>query len=67
MESYTPEWPNKKDSDIADTIRRAHLVMVDAHEVRLVSIERRHRAAVLRIEAERLRTAFREGRRPAGR
>lgn len=56
MESCTLEWPNKE--DIADPIRRARLVMVDAHEVRLASIKCRHQAAVLRKEAERLRTAF---------
>jgi hypothetical protein len=53
MESYTPEW--RKMSDIADTIRRARLVMADAQEVRLTSFECRHRAAVLCQEAERLR------------
>jgi len=58
MESYPPEWSAKME-DIADTIRRAR-------EVRLIAIECRHRAAVLRVEAEGLRTAF-EGLRPAGR
>jgi hypothetical protein len=40
MESYPPEWSAKME-DIADTIRRAR-------EVRLIAIECRHRAAVLR-------------------
>jgi hypothetical protein len=53
MENYTPEWRNQ--GDIADAIRRARLVTVDAHEVRRASIECRHRAAVLRDEAQSLR------------
>jgi len=68
MENYTPEWRNK--GDIADAIRhairRARLVMVDAHEVRRASIECRHRAAVLcdeaqSLHAESLRTASEAG------
>lgn len=51
---YTPEWWN---GDIADAIRRARLVMADANEVRLASMECRHRAAVLCKEAEHLRAA----------
>jgi hypothetical protein len=53
VEGYTPDWRSM--SEIAETIRRARLVMVDAQEMRLTSLECRHRAAVLRAEAERLR------------
>jgi len=53
MENCTPEWLNM--SDIADTIRRSRLVITDAQEVRLTSLECRHRAAVLRGEAQSLR------------
>jgi hypothetical protein len=55
MENYTPEW--RKNGEIADAVRRARLVMVAAHEVRRASIECRHRAAVLRDEAQSLRAA----------
>jgi hypothetical protein len=53
MEDYTPEWRNK--GDIADAVRRARLMMLDAHELRRASIECRHRAAVLRDQAQSLR------------
>jgi hypothetical protein len=55
MENYTPEWRTM--TEIPDAIRRARLVVLDANEVRLISIEYRHRAAVLRKEAQRLRQA----------
>lgn len=48
-----PEWRNK--DDIADAIRRVRLRLVDTHQVRRASIECRHRATVLRDEAQRLR------------
>ena len=55
MEKYTPEWRTM--TEISDAIRRARLVVVDANEVRLTSIEYRDRAAVLRKEAQRFRQA----------
>jgi hypothetical protein len=55
MESYTPEWPNKR--DIVEAIRLARLVMVDANEVRQTSIECRRRAAALCKDAQRVRAA----------
>ena len=51
MENYTPEWWNK--GELADVVRRSRLVTVEAHGVYLESIECRHRAAVLRDEAQR--------------
>ena len=60
MENYTPEWRTM--TEISDAIRRARLVVLDANEVRLTSIEYRHRAAVLRKEAQRLRQASSAGR-----
>jgi len=53
MKNYTPEWRNK--ADIADAIRRARPRLVDTDELRRASIEYRHRAAMLRDEAKRLR------------
>jgi len=53
MQNYTPGWRNK--GDIADAIRGARLVIVDAHELRRTSIECRHRATVLCDEATSLR------------
>lgn len=53
MENYTPEL--RIDGEVADAVRRARLVMVEAQEVRLAAIECRHRAAVLRDEAQSLR------------
>jgi Fe-S-cluster-containing hydrogenase component 2 len=41
--------------EVADAVRRARLVMVEAHEVLRASIECRHRAAAPCREAERLR------------
>jgi hypothetical protein len=35
MESYTPEWPNKR--NIVEAIRLARVVVVDANEVRQTS------------------------------
>jgi hypothetical protein len=60
MQNYMPGWRNKV--DIADAIRGARLVMVEAHEVVRASIECRHRATVLcdegqSLRAESLRTA----------
>jgi hypothetical protein len=59
MENYIghvgPECRDK--GELADAIRRARLVMVVAREVRLTSIECRHRAAVLCDKAESLRKA----------
>jgi hypothetical protein len=64
MHNYTPGRRNK--GDIADAIRGARLVMVEAHEVVRASIECRHRATVLCDEAqspraESLRTASEAG------
>jgi hypothetical protein len=53
MENYTPEWWNK--GELADIVRRSRLVTVEANGVYLASIECRHRAAVLRDEAQSLR------------
>jgi hypothetical protein len=50
MENYTPEWWNK--GELADIVRRSRLVTVEANGVYLASIECRHRAAVLRDEAQ---------------
>ena len=60
MENYMPEW--RTVTEISDAIRRARLVVVDANEARLTSIEYRYRAAVLRKEAQRLRKASSAGR-----
>jgi len=56
MKNHPWEWLNIRET-VVDTIRRAHLVVVDANEVRLTSIEYRYRAAALREEAEGLRAA----------
>jgi hypothetical protein len=53
MQNYTPGRRNK--GDVADAIRGARLVMVEAHEVVRASIEWRHRATVLCDEAQSLR------------
>jgi hypothetical protein len=55
MENYTPEWRTM--TELSDAIRRARRVVADANEVRLTSIGFRHRAAVLRKEAQRFRQA----------
>ena len=55
MQNYTPGW--RAMTETSDAIWRARLVVVDANEVRLTSIEYRHRAAVLRKEAQRFRQA----------
>ena len=55
-----PGW--RTDDDITDAIRRARLVVVDAQEVRLASLECRHTAAVLRDEAQHLLTTGRSRR-----
>lgn len=65
MENYTPEWWNK--GELADVVRRSRLVTVEAHGVYLESMECRHRAAVLRDEAQGLRAeSFAHRRWPQG-
>ena len=58
MEREMPEWYNAP--DVADTLVRARLVVIEANEMRLAAGECRRRAAVLRGEAQRLREAARD-------